>query len=128
MTMTEEIIQAALAAPDEYKEAALKILRGETLLPPPVPRAPIEPHLLGMGDAAKLLKVSRATLWRILNAGMIMKVELFPGSYRVRRQDIEALAEGCKGLSDYKSKRGEVARRIRKVFHGRKAGKEGRPA
>ena len=49
---------------------------------------------LGMGEAAKLLGVSRATLWRILQAGTIKKVELFHGSFRIRREDLERLAEG----------------------------------
>jgi excisionase family DNA binding protein len=49
------------------------------------------PLLLGMGAAAKYLGVSRATLWRMIQAGKIAKVELFPGSFRVRRADIEAI-------------------------------------
>jgi len=46
---------------------------------------------------AKLLGVSRATLWRMMKAGTISKVELFPGSYRLRREDLEALAAGNAG-------------------------------
>ncbi|MDD5704952.1 MAG: helix-turn-helix domain-containing protein [Kiritimatiellae bacterium] len=107
MTLTEEIMQAALGAPDERKADALRVLRGE--MPAAgaggygVSRGPL---LLGMGAGAKLLGVSRGTLWRAMRAGRIQKVELFPGSYRVRREELEAVAAGKLGLSGYKSKRG----------------------
>jgi len=39
-----------------------------------------------------LLGVSRATFWRIVSAGRIERVELYPSSYRVRRADVERLA------------------------------------
>ncbi len=91
MTLTEEIIQVALVAPDDRKAEALRMLKGETPPPPGRPAA-IGPLLLGMGAAAKLLGVSRATFWRVLQAGRIGKVELFPGSCRVRREDVEVLA------------------------------------
>ncbi len=52
------------------------------------------PILLGMGAAAKFLGVSRATLWRLIQAGRLQKVELLPGSFRVRRADLEAIAAG----------------------------------
>ena len=49
------------------------------------------PLLLGLGASAKLLGTSRATFWRMLKAGRLPKVELLPGSFRIRRRDIEAL-------------------------------------
>lgn len=52
------------------------------------------PMLLGMTPAAKLLGVSRATLWRMIKAGRLGKVEVLPGSFRVRRADIESIAAG----------------------------------
>ena len=52
------------------------------------------PLLLGMTPAAKFLGVSRATLWRMIKAGRIGKVEVLPGSFRVRRADLEALVAG----------------------------------
>ncbi|MDB6057682.1 MAG: Helix-turn-helix domain protein [Verrucomicrobiales bacterium] len=48
------------------------------------------PLLIGMGDAAKFLGVSRATLWRMIKAGKVQPVEVLPGSNRVRRADILA--------------------------------------
>lgn len=52
------------------------------------------PLLLGMGAGAKKLGVSRATLWRMIQAHRISKVEVLPGSFRVRAADIEAVADG----------------------------------
>lgn len=52
------------------------------------------PLLLGMSAAAKLLGCSRATLWRMIRARRLEKVEVLPGSYRVRRADLEAIAAG----------------------------------
>jgi excisionase family DNA binding protein len=48
--------------------------------------------LLNMGAGAKHLGVSRTTLWRMIRAGQIQKVEVLPGSYRVRRDELEAIA------------------------------------
>ena len=42
----------------------------------------------------KLLGVSRATLWRMIKAGLFKKVEVLPDSYRLRRADLEAVAAG----------------------------------
>jgi predicted DNA-binding transcriptional regulator AlpA len=54
------------------------------------------PLLLGMTASAKLLGVSRATLWRMTKAGLLQKIELLPGSFRLRRVDLEAIAAGQK--------------------------------
>jgi hypothetical protein len=99
MTVTEEIIQAALGAPEDRKRVALKVLQGEM---PAAGRPATGPLLLGVGAGAKFLGVSRATLWRAVRAGKLQKVELFPGSFRVRREDedLEAMAAGRGGDSD----------------------------
>ena len=91
---TSELLQAVLAANDERKDQALRVLRGEVS---EVGRQKSEvrgPLLLGMSAGARFLGVSRATLWRVVRAGKIEKVELFPGSMRVRREDLEGLAVG----------------------------------
>ena len=56
--------------------------------------APKGPLLMMMGDAAKLLGVSRATVWRLIKAGRLDRVEILPGTFRVRRTDVEGLAAG----------------------------------
>ncbi len=96
MTVTEEIIQTALSAPEERKRDALKVLKGEVALAGTSAKPRVGPLLMGIGAGAKYLGVSRATLWRACQAGRIQKVELYPGSYRVRREDLEALAQGLK--------------------------------
>jgi hypothetical protein len=104
MTTLENLMQAVLSATEDRKEAALRVLRGEPVTPPEKPV--IGPLLMGMGEGAKFLGVSRATLWRILRAGTFRKVELFPGSYRVRREDLISLAKGEFGFIGTKSRRG----------------------
>jgi excisionase family DNA binding protein len=52
------------------------------------------PLLLPMGKAAELLGVSRPTLWRMLNAGKLTRVEVLPNTFRVRRLEVEALVNG----------------------------------
>ena len=58
----------------------------------------IGPLLLGMTASAKLLGVSRATLWRMIKGGLLQKVEVLPGSFRIRRADLEAIAAGQRKL------------------------------
>ncbi len=116
MTLIEEIMQASLGAPDDRKVTALKMLRGEVT--ESSARTSTGPLLLGMGASAKFLGVSRATLWRILQAGTIQKVELFRGSYRIRREDLEDLAAGkfgtvvASGNSEATSTNSRLSKRI----------------
>jgi len=48
------------------------------------------PLLFGMTPASKFLGVSRATLWRMIKAGRLGKVEVLPNSFRMRRADLES--------------------------------------
>jgi len=84
----ERLIHAVPKATQEAKEKALPSLEGR----------PESPALLLMGEAAELLNVSRPTLWRMLKAGRLQKVELYPGAFRIRRSDILDLMKG-KGAS-----------------------------
>jgi excisionase family DNA binding protein len=58
----------------------------------------LNPLLMGMGAGAKYLGVSRATFWRMLRAGRLNKIEILPGSFRVRRADLEAISAGKAGV------------------------------
>lgn len=87
-SINEQIILAVFTAGDEDKVKALDILQGKE-----VRRALSGPLLLSMGEATDLLGVSRATLWRMLEAGSLEKVELYAGSYRLRVSDILELVE-----------------------------------
>ena len=88
---TNERLLRFLQATPEQQVAIDRILSGETLFSP---RAPEGPLLCGMSAAARYLGVSRATLWRMTKAGVLQKVEVLPGSYRVRRADLLAIAAG----------------------------------
>ncbi len=88
----DQLIRAIFTAPDEAKTRALAILEGKADLPSrPLDNTPL---LLSMGEAAALLHVSRATLWRTIKAGRLPKVELYPGAFRLRRSDILAIVNG----------------------------------
>jgi excisionase family DNA binding protein len=87
-SINEQIILAVFTAGDEDKVKALDILQGKE-----VRMALSGPLLLTMGEATDLLGVSRATLWRMIGAGVLEKVEIYPGSYRLRVSDILELVE-----------------------------------
>ena len=88
----DDLIRAIFTAPDEAKNRALAILEGRAISPSePQDNAPL---LLSMGEAAALLHVSRATLWRTIKAGRLPKVELYPGAFRLRRSDILSIVNG----------------------------------
>ena len=84
-------MRALLAADEDRRRALLRVLHGDAV----VRSEERGPLLLSMGAAAQLLGVSRPTLWRMIQAGRLEKVEVLPGSYRIRKSDLEALAEGC---------------------------------
>ena len=91
MTDIEERFLKLLTASAERVAAIDLILEGKVAVAPPPATGPL---LLGMGAGAKLLGVSRATFWRMINAGRLTKVEVLPGSFRVRRADVEGIAVG----------------------------------
>lgn len=63
-------------------------------VPRPRPESDHGPLLLSMTVASRKLGVSRPTLWRMIRAGKLQRVAILPGSFRVRRADIEAIAAG----------------------------------
>ncbi len=90
---TDERFRKLLEATPQQLEVVDRVLQGWF---PQEGNASEGPLLLGMTAAAKLLGVSRATLWRMIRDGRLSKVELLRGSYRLRRGDIEAIANGGK--------------------------------
>ena len=78
-----------LQAPPAVQAEIDRILNGKSECKNAKPSGPL---LLGMSAAAKRLGVSRATLWRMCQAKRLDKVEVLPGSYRIRRADLEAIA------------------------------------
>jgi excisionase family DNA binding protein len=87
--ISNELLMRILQASPQQHERIAMMLDGRE----PV-ASPQSPLLLGMSASAKLLGVSRPTLWRMIRAGKLTKVEILPGSHRLRRADLEALAAG----------------------------------
>lgn len=87
-----------LQAPPEIQSEIDRILEGRS--PAPHSEPPVGPLLLGMSASAKFLGVSRATLWRMIKAERLTKVEILPDSYRLRRSDLLALVEGSRATID----------------------------
>ena len=82
----DALIKGIFSASEETKSRLLLILQGED-----VPLRSDEPLLLTMGQAAKLMGLSRSSLWRLLKIGRLEKVQLYPGSFRIRKSDILSL-------------------------------------
>ncbi len=98
MTAIEDLMRAALLVDEARKAGALRVLRGEAEAVDPAEalrqrRSVSGPLLMSMGAAAAFLGVSRGTLWRMIDAGRLEKVELFHNSNRIRREDLEAIVE-----------------------------------
>ena len=97
-TEQTDVIKKVLDASPETLAKIDRILNGEDQ--PQAPR-PSGPLLLGMSAAARHLGVSRVTLWRMIKDGTLGRVEIRLGSYRVRRADLEAIADGgCQSIRD----------------------------
>jgi predicted DNA-binding transcriptional regulator AlpA len=91
----EERLKRLFAASSEQMQAIDGILESRIQEKPTATTGPL---LMGMSASAKLLGVSRATLWRMTKCGLLQKIEVLPGSFRLRRADLEAVAAGQKRL------------------------------
>ena len=100
-TNSNERLMRFLQATPEQQAAIDRILEGKPDVRAPAPTGPL---LIGTCAAAALLGISRATLWRMVKAGRLSKVEILPGSFRLRRADVEAIVAGPS-----RTGRGEVA-------------------
>ena len=87
---TEERLKLLLVASSEQIIAIDCILEGKNLKA----QETVGPLLLKMDKAAKFLGVSRTTLWRMIEKGRLKKIEVLPGSFRLRRTDLESIAKG----------------------------------
>lgn len=91
---TEERLKRLFAASPEQVVAIDDILESGVLREKTTEMT--GPLLLGMTASAKLLGVSRATLWRMIKEGLLQKIEVLPGSFRLRRADLEDIVAGHK--------------------------------
>jgi hypothetical protein len=87
----EERLKRLFVASPEQIGAIDDILEGKSEKQTP---KTVGPLLMGMTASATFLGVSRTTLWRMVEQGRLQKVEVLPGSFRLRRVDLEAIANG----------------------------------
>lgn len=87
MNDSERRLLRVLSASEAQLAAIDRVLEGKVA---PEESAPKGPLLIQVKDAAALLGVHRATIWRLMKAGRLHGVELL-GSVRVRRAELEAL-------------------------------------
>ena len=92
---TDERLRKLLSAPPDKLAEIDRLLDGKPKL-----ESSGAPLLLGMSEGSRLLGVGRVTLWRMIKAGKICKVEVLPNSFRVRRADLEAIAAGKTKVSN----------------------------
>jgi hypothetical protein len=88
---SEERLKRLFEASPEQLGAIDNILEGKIQQTPPLTVGPL---LMGMTASAKFLGVSRTTIWRLVGQGRLEKVEVLPGSFWLRRTDLEAIAKG----------------------------------
>lgn len=80
---TNDLLAAVASAPAARRVAALKLLRGE-----PQSSGPL---LMRMGSAAQYMGLSRGTFARLMEKNRIQRIEIYPGSFRIRRADLDAI-------------------------------------
>jgi excisionase family DNA binding protein len=85
-----EFLTALASAPGERRAAALRILTGDAALA----AADDRPLLMTIVEAARRLNVSATTVRRAIKSGRLTKIEIYPGAFRLRRTDVEAIAFG----------------------------------
>ena len=90
-SIPNDLLMRFLQAKPEQRAVIERVLAGE--LPTAAAKAPSGPLLMGMSASAQLLGVSRSTIWRMIQAGRLSTVEVLPGSRRVRKADLEAIAK-----------------------------------
>ena len=84
MNQNERLLKFLQASP-EAQEAIDRILDGKA---PTMAKAATGPLLCGMSAAAEYLGVSRATLWRMIKAGRLERVEVLANSYQIGRAHV----------------------------------------
>lgn len=85
---TRQLIELALASDNTVAPEAVQVIE-DVLAGKDVESGSVDgPLLLTMTAAAKLLGVSRVSLWRLVKQDVVRTVEIMPGVFRVRRADV----------------------------------------
>ena len=101
MSPTSKAILRSISESDDSmtvaeREALTRLLAGLLDVPPPGTWTDA-PLLLTQKQAARSLGISRVTLWRLTRDGALARVEVLPGCFRYRREEVEAVARaGCR--------------------------------
>jgi len=68
------------------------LINGQRLLQYSAPRPADGPLLLTQKEAARMLSVSRVTLWRMTRNGVFRPIEILPGTVRYAYEEIAGFA------------------------------------
>jgi excisionase family DNA binding protein len=88
-----QLLVRVLQAAPEQLAAIERLLDGKA---EPTQSGTVGPVWIRIRTAAVMLDAHRATVWRMVNSGRLTVKEILPGSFRVRRDEVEALAFGGK--------------------------------
>ena len=96
MSPTTQAILRSIAASDgslsvAERDAIARLVDGRTEEARPAAGGAV-PLLLTQKQAASALGISRVTLWRMTREAVFAPVEITPGNYRYRREEVEAVA------------------------------------
>lgn len=96
MSPTTQAILRSIAASDESltaceRDAIARLVDGRADAPQ-VCAPGAAPLLLTQKQAASALGISRVTLWRMTREAVFAPVEITPGHFRYRREEVEAVA------------------------------------
>ncbi len=96
MTPTTQAILNSVAVSDPNlsagERALLQRLAAGQTVEPTTATPSGAPLLLTQKQAAQMLGISRVSLWRLTREAVFRPVEIFPGRFRYRREEIEAVA------------------------------------
>lgn len=91
------------------RTALERLLRGESAIPALATGSADEQLLLSQKKAAKLLDVSRVTVWRMTKECVLHPVEILPGTWRYPYREIAGLAQSGEPLLSPGAGRHETA-------------------
>lgn len=95
MNATSIAILQTVAATDPSLSPEQRTLLQDLVAGRSVPQSRTDqPLLLTQKEAARTLSVSRVTLWRMTRQGILTPVEIMPGMFRYRFDDIATVARG----------------------------------
>ena len=126
MTLTEEIMQAAFAAPDERKVEALRVLRGER---PAAAEERDTEKFLTLKECARRLGLSACSLWRWQVPGhelggrpkfRLSEIEAYLASDEFRRRAVELREQD-------RARRGDARAEAQRLRSGRKKEEVAKP-